>query len=361
MASGVYSSIIGGTGNFATGDYSLSWGSGARAVHTGTGSYDFSIALGRGDSAVGNRSVAIGANNVARGTNSIVFGYTNLAIGSNTFIGGGLYHTVLGAQSVVVGGNGNDVNGSNSIVYGTGNTINGNQSAILSGTSNTASGHFSVVLSGGSNFASGQNSLVSGTSLHSSSINEVVFGRYNDSSASTAGHATVWSASDPLFTLGNGTNVSTRTNAFQVLKNGDAYAASWNIISDREYKESFTSIVTPLERIMKIKSYNYYFNETYKDIYGDKMQTGFIAQELQETFPELVSQTQGKLAVNYVGLIPVITESIKIQQQIIEDQNKKIEELEIKIKEINDIKSENKQLKERIDKLEKALNKLIEN
>ena len=43
---------------------------------------------------------------------------------------------------------------------------------------------------------------------------------------------------------------------------------------------------------------------------------GFIAQELQNQFPELVSETSsGKLGIAYTGLIPAIVKSIQEQQE----------------------------------------------
>jgi hypothetical protein len=51
--------------------------------------------------------------------------------------------------------------------------------------------------------------------------------------------------------------------------------------------------------------------------------------ELQEVFPELVKEDKdGMLSIDYIGLIPVIVESIKEQQVTIQTQAKKIKELE---------------------------------
>lgn len=47
---------------------------------------------------------------------------------------------------------------------------------------------------------------------------------------------------------------------------------------------------------------------------------GFLAQEVQVLFPELVQQDDvGFLYVNYVGLIPVLVESVKEQQEQIDE------------------------------------------
>jgi hypothetical protein len=56
---------------------------------------------------------------------------------------------------------------------------------------------------------------------------------------------------------------------------------------------------------------------------------GFIAQDLQKIFPELVQEGKdGYMYVDYIGLIPVIVEAMKEQSNIIEAQSAKIKELE---------------------------------
>jgi hypothetical protein len=58
-------------------------------------------------------------------------------------------------------------------------------------------------------------------------------------------------------------------------------------------------------------------NERNKDEY--KSEFGFIAQEVRELFPELVEEAKdGSLAVNYIGLIPIMLESIKELKQEVE-------------------------------------------
>jgi hypothetical protein len=73
-----------------------------------------------------------------------------------------------------------------------------------------------------------------------------------------------------------------------------------------------------------------FFEEWEKERQNSKdLHKGFVAQELRKVFPELVSEDkEGMLSVDYIGLIPVIVESIKEQQQIIDAQSEKIKELE---------------------------------
>ena len=66
---------------------------------------------------------------------------------------------------------------------------------------------------------------------------------------------------------------------------------------------------------------------------------GYLAQELKEVFPDLVSQdSEGYYGVNYIGLIPVIVEVLKDQRLEIEKQQEQIKQLVklIDIKSINE-------------------------
>lgn len=73
-----------------------------------------------------------------------------------------------------------------------------------------------------------------------------------------------------------------------------------------------------------------------KDILQKKVlmsnQIGFSAQDLRKVFPELVIEgTDGMLSVNYTGLIPVLVEALKEQQNVIDIQKATIDELQKEI------------------------------
>lgn len=62
---------------------------------------------------------------------------------------------------------------------------------------------------------------------------------------------------------------------------------------------------------------------------ANNMQYGFIAQEVQQVFPDLVSDADdGTLAVNYVALIPILTATIQELTDRIEMLEKRLNELE---------------------------------
>ena len=62
----------------------------------------------------------------------------------------------------------------------------------------------------------------------------------------------------------------------------------------------------------------------------DVAEFGYLAQELQEIFPELVSKDDatGYYAVNYIGLIPVIVEALKEQRLANEQKQAQIDRLQ---------------------------------
>jgi hypothetical protein len=60
---------------------------------------------------------------------------------------------------------------------------------------------------------------------------------------------------------------------------------------------------------------------------------GFLAQELEATFPEVVRDgPDGMKSVNYAGLVPVLTKAIQEQQKIIEKQQQQIDWLMKKLR-----------------------------
>ena len=70
-----------------------------------------------------------------------------------------------------------------------------------------------------------------------------------------------------------------------------------------------------------------------------KKKIGVLAQEIQKLFPELVgADDENRLTVNYQGLVPVLINALKEQQNEIvrlKEQEKRIEKLEKLIANIN--------------------------
>lgn len=146
----------------------------------------------------------------------------------------------------------------------------------------------------------------------------------------------------------------------------DIWTREAHITSDERKKENIQAMSGSLQRICQVKGYTYdlkadfnstitekTINKSPKMVQNESVDTlaaskdsiiasrkaaatnhlknkkGFIAQELQKTFPELVSyyEERGYYTVDYIGMIPVLLESIKEQQAQIAAQQAQIEKL----------------------------------
>lgn len=132
--------------------------------------------------------------------------------------------------------------------------------------------------------------------------------------------------------------------------------------SDGKLKQNIQPLSASLQKLMQLKpsSYQYKTGE-YKMGLPEGRQMGFIAQDIQTVFPELVQQQQRPavtnregevidtevkyLGMNYTGLIPVAVGAIQEQQQTIDRQAQRLQTLE----------AENAQLKKEVSVIKSKL------
>lgn len=132
IASGTYSTVIGGFNNNTTSDYSVVGG-------------------GKDNTSAGNYStIGGGINNSCGSFSTVAGGSQNSATGSHSTVGGGLNNTSSNYWSTVAGG--------------ISNNSNGYQATIGGGNDNTSSGYASTVGGGYSNMADGAYSVIPGGS-----------------------------------------------------------------------------------------------------------------------------------------------------------------------------------------------------
>lgn len=140
---------------------------------------------------------------------------------------------------------------------------------------------------------------------------------------------------------------------------GSAYATgNWNS-SDIRFKKNILPISGALQKILKVSGNSFEFrNDEFKDYhFTEGKQFGFIAQDLEKEFPELVkTESDGYKSVNYSGMIPVLLEAIKDQQKIITDLKYENEhfktnnyQTEVKLKQLE---IDNEVIKTRLEKNE---------
>lgn len=314
---GDYSTAFGGNTK-ANGFASTAFGiettaSGNYATATGylsTASGNFSTALGIGTVASGEKSTAIGSGTIANN-------YASFAAGENS-TASGLYTAALG-KNVVASGNGSVAVGYNSAAS--------QYAAFAAGEGANASGWVSIAL-GSYSAASATYSTAMGHGTTANAYKETTIGSFNTIDGTA--NAGAWVTTDRLFTVGSGTSPTARANAFVVYKNGSAFhygnvsifgnaeALAFNTFSDKRYKQNIVPISTvsgsALANLAAINGYYYDFrvNEFPEKKFSDAKQIGFIAQELEEVYPELVNTDKnGYKSVDYSKITPVLVEAIK--------------------------------------------------
>lgn len=99
---------------------------------------------------------------------------------------------------------------------------------------------------------------------------------------------------------------------------GIVTATDFNSASDIKLKENVSVIDNPLDKIVKLEGVNFQWKET------GKKSLGVIAQEVEKVLPELVSGEESK-TVNYNGIIGLLIECVKKQQDEINELKRLID------------------------------------
>jgi hypothetical protein len=104
---------------------------------------------------------------------------------------------------------------------------------------------------------------------------------------------------------------STPSNLMLIRNDGGAGSAqvivAWTVTSDRAVKRNIKDTTKGLAELKRLRP------RTYDRPLGDKKdEHGFVAQELQEVFPEMVNATEdGTLGIAYTELIPVLVRAVQ--------------------------------------------------
>jgi len=149
--------------------------------------------------------------------------------------------------------------------------------------------------------------------------------------------------------------IGTTTPNYRLHVAGNVGSTGFYTTSDQRWKTNIKPIPNALDNVLKMQGVTYYLKvDEYPDKqFPDTKQIGFIAQELEKVYPEVVfTDKDGYKSVDYSKLTPILVEAIKDQQKIIQDQQKIIQQLQ---KENNQMKAEMKLLNEKVDNLINSL------
>jgi len=344
-----------------------------------------------------NSFVAGGKNSYAGGSSSFVGGgaFNEIAqSGENSAILGGLGNHADGESAFAAGGYNNFANGDYALVVGsTISTADGEGAAVISCTTGQANGGGSIVIGGVRNIADGRWANAMGLHNTAPSFGETALGLYT--TFYTASNATSFHGQDRLFAIGNGTSTSDRSNALTILKNGQMHfggdepgsysfrmthgnlgfflennsqqgwefwvnsmgdlslfanntgvgrfnsvSGAYTAISDARLKTQVKPMPSILGQVLDLQPKTY----TFKHDSSQRIYIGFMAQEAQKLFPELVyaigegeDDRNQSYTMDYAGFSIVAVKAIQEQQVVIEQQTEQIEELKRLVEKQNDV------------------------
>ena len=357
MAIGNFSTAM-GSNTIAQGDLSTAMGydttaNGAMSTAFGyqtDAAGDYSIAMGIMSEAVGENSTAMGYNSIAVGENSTAIGRETAAVGvSSTALG--RFTTAVDYASLVIGQyNSSGSSNGDSNGYSPSNTA----FVIGNGTSsNSKSDAFKVMFNGnttigGNDLTIGDLSAFSGTFSQRSAIDVVAHAdgdlmtgyisgstgdRFNielDANNSMAkissggGYDLTFSTEGGLMNF-EGNGMDTATYAFDGNATvSDDLTVSGDVVvsSDARLKSNIASLGSTLSKLLLIDGKSYTMKK------DGKQKIGVLAQDIQKVFPELVTEDNNEmLAVNYQGLVPVLINALKEQDEKISRLENLVEKL----------------------------------
>ena len=258
-------------------------------------------------------NIASGYYYIAMGHNTEASGYASTAMGGNT-IASGSWSTAMGEQT--------EASGTNSLATGGYTEASGYNSTALGGFT-LASGLYSTAM-GNEAIASGEYSTAMGVSTNASGHRSTAMGNLTIASG--------------LYSTAMGDGVDA-TGIGELYNSGNVKGLSFISTSDKRVKQNIAPFSGALSKVMLLSPKTYFYNtEAFPrfEAEKDKPQIGFIAQEVELIFPEMVAtdgDEVGLKGVRYGQLTAVLVQAIKEMQQ---DYQSQIDELQ---KEINKLKT----------------------
>ncbi len=163
--------------------------------------------------------------------------------------------------------------------------------------------------------------------LNVNSDKKVFFGNQSFIEGATAGTVLILNADNNiLFRPGGTTTVNFEPNGDAIF-NGDV-----KVTSDKRLKSNIISLGSTLTKLLQIDGKSY----TMKKDESEKQKIGLLAQDIEKVFPELVSESNGIKSVNYQGLVPVLINALKEQEEKIKSQEGKLLRLESLVQDLID-------------------------
>jgi hypothetical protein len=217
-----------------------------------------------------------------------------------------------------------------------------NQCGFTSTTTNNNSGMFQTAVNTNGAFGIGVFGYTSSSSTNNFNYGAVGFAVGSGLNNRNYGVYAVASGVNTGINYGIYANAPTAPNAglttntsYAGFFQGDVYCTGTYFGSDEKFKRNVEPEKGALDKVLKVNPVSYFYDtDKYAPLnFTDRPQHGFIAQQLQEVFPEVVQTarfsipgddgtekgSETGLAVNYAGLISILFSAIQEQQQQIRE------------------------------------------
>lgn len=150
--------------------------------------------------------------------------------------------------------------------------------------------------------------------------------------SATGGLAIYGNSTQVMFMEPNGeVGIGTATPSVELHVVGDVcYTGSIGACSDERYKTEVQTLSNSLEKVTRLRGVTYRWKQgAFPDQkFDNKAHLGFIAQEVESLYPEMVlTDDNGYKSVDYGRLTPVLVEAIKEQQAQIDDLKALVQQL----------------------------------
>ncbi len=314
--------VSGGQSNIANGNYAVVSGG---VLHSITGATSV-IGGGWQNSVMGDSSTIAGGftNSITQSWATIAGGKNNQALGEISFVGGGLENIAGEYANVVAGGYQNSTASQFSTVGG--------------GQRNAANGNYATVAGGYNNTANGDYSFAAGIGAKANHTGTFVWKSYGN------GDSVEFASTAPkqfLISAQGGVGINTNNPGTYALSVSGAarFTGSINVggttyTSDKRYKTHISELGSPLATLRGLHGVSYQWDKAHfpEMHFQEGRQFGFLAQEVEKIFPELVStDAEGYKSVNYIGVVPVAVEAIKALKRDADAQQQQIDELKARL------------------------------
>ena len=269
------------------------------------------------EDSLGSYSFATGANTKAKGFYSTAMGF---------------FTEATGTYSIAMGKN-TKAEGINSIAMGRNTEATGYASTAM-GQSTVASGFFSTAM-GYNTDATGSYSTAMGYNTDATGFYSTAMGSITEASGSNS-TAMGWNTeASGTYSTAMGSSV-TASGTGELYNSGNVKGLSFVSTSDKRVKQNISPFSGALSKVMLLSPKTYFYNTVEFPRFEaekDKPQIGFIAQEVEAIFPEMVTtdgDEVGLKGVRYGQLTAVLVQAIKEQQEMIKELQERINQLEKK-------------------------------